>query len=65
MPKDYYNIINEDLSTGAVDVNSSRLYNTTAQPAAAHNTGENEQKEYRTEAPKKGKLGVIGQGTGS
>lgn len=64
MPKGYTNIINEDLSTGAVDVNSSRLYNTTAQPAAAHNSGDNPQKEYTVEAPKKGKLGVIGDGTG-
>lgn len=63
--KNYDNIINQDLSTGAVDVNSSPLYNTTAKPARAHNEGDNEQKEYMVDAPKKGKLGVIGNGTGS
>lgn len=61
----YDNIINQDLSTGAVDVNSSPLYNTTAKPCAAHNTGDNEQKEYSIAAPAKGRLGVIGSGTGS
>ena len=62
MPKNATaDIINRDLSQGAVDVNSSRLYDTTAEPAAAHNTGDNEYKEYIVDGPKKGKLGVVGQ----
>ena len=55
-------IINQDLSGGAVDVNSSNLYNETAKRAPAHaEGGDNPQKEYVVAAPTKGKLGVIGQ----
>jgi hypothetical protein len=62
MPKNATaDLINRDLSTGAVDVNESRLYDTTAKPCAAHNTGDNEYREYTVDAPKKGKLGVVGQ----
>jgi hypothetical protein len=62
MPKNATaDIINRDLSEGAVDVNSSRLYDTHADRAPAHAEGQdNPQKEYIVDAPKKGKVGAIG-----
>jgi hypothetical protein len=53
--------INRDLATGATDVNSSPLYNPTARPCKAHESGDNQQREYDAGAPPKGKLGAIGQ----